>query len=633
MLPIVSRTTLLLCLAGSSWVMARPTGSLRAEEAAPPAVIETIQAAGAPVVEVDPSTALEQLQPEAPALPVTVDSNALPSPATPAAEESALPTFVAPEAEVVGEVPVMAETLNAELASTAAPVAAAEEIGYTPADQNPPDQPEPLIVDIPTPAELPVSEIGLPTPVTTEPVVAALPEAPAVEIVEESIPALETPSEVVAESIPAAPVVVEETLPEVAAVPAVETPAVETPVVETLVVETPVTEAVVAALPEAPAVEIVEESIPAVETPAEVVAESIPAAPAVVEETLPEVAAVPAVEVPAVETPAVETAPVETAAVEPVVDALPEAPAVEIVEESIPAVATPSEVVAESIPAAPAVVEETLPEVAAVPEVEVPAVETPLVETPAVESVVEAVPAAPAVETVPEPVVVVDSLPSTGDVVSEEPVVIAPVAEPVFTDISQETDFLPLPTFPVEAVDPTPDPRVEASPTVVSEVVPVDTPAQISGAEIPASPAVDVPAETSVFEVLRSEDLDTTPVAEGAPQIDAPLEVIPPLPEVSEIPAAESALPEVLAEAPLGCQPPAEGVLADPEIAPSVDAPAVVIPAPESTESQPGIATEIREVLPGDECPSAPELPVDAGDDLSPVPVEVNLPLELFDSL
>jgi len=559
MLPIVSRTTLLLCLAGSSWVMARPTGSLRAEEAAPPAVIETIQAAGAPVVEVDPSTALEQLQPEAPALPVTVDSNALPSPATPAAEESALPTFVAPEAELVGEVPVMAETLNAELASTAAPVAAAEEIGYTPADQNPPDQPEPLIVDIPTPAELPVSEIGLPTPVTTEPVVAALPEAPAVEIVEESIPALETPSEVVAESIPAAPVVVEETLPEVAAVPAVETPAVETPVVETLVVETPVTEAVVAALPEAPAVEIVEESIPAVETPAEVVAESIPAAPAVVEETLPEVAAVP--------------------------------------------------------------------------EVEVPAVETPLVETPAVESVVEAVPAAPAVETVPEPVVVVDSLPSTGDVVSEEPVVIAPVAEPVFTDISQETDFLPLPTFPVEAVDPTPDPRVEASPTVVSEVVPVDTPAQISGAEIPASPAVEVPAETSVFEVLRSEDLDTTPVAEGAPQIDAPLEVIPPLPEVSEIPAAESALPEVLAEAPLGCQPPAEGVLADPEIAPSVDAPAVVIPVPESTESQPGIATEIREVVPGDECPSAPELPVDAGDDLSPVPVEVNLPLELFDSL
>ena len=555
MLPIVSRTTLLLCLAGSSWVMARPTGSLRAEEAAPPAVIETIQAAGAPVVEVDPSTALEQLQPEAPALPVTVDSNALPSPATPAAEESALPTFVAPEAEVVGEVPVMAETLNAELASTAAPVAAAEEIGYTPADQNPPDQPEPLIVDIPTPAELPVSEIGLPTPVTTEPVVAALPEAPAVEIVEESIPALETPSEVVAESIPAAPVVVEETLPEVAAVPAVETPAVETPVVED---------------------------------------------------------------------PAVETAVVET---------LPEAPVVEIVEEAIPAVETPAEVVAESIPAAPAVVEETLPEVAAVPEVEVPAVETPLVETPAVESVVEAVPAAPAVETVPEPVVVVDSLPSTGDVVSEEPVVIAPVAEPVFTDISQETDFLPLPTFPVEAVDPTPDPRVEASPTVVSEVVPVDTPAQISGAEIPASPAVEVPAETSVFEVLRSEDLDTTPVAEGAPQIDAPLEVIPPLPEVSEIPAAESALPEVLAEAPLGCQPPAEGVLADPEIAPSVDAPAVVIPAPESTESQPGIATEIREVLPGDECPSAPELPVDAGDDLSPVPVEVNLPLELFDSL
>ena len=628
MLPIVSRTTLLLCLAGSSWVMARPTGSLRAEEAAPPAVIETIQAAGAPVVEVDPSTALEQLQPEAPALPVTVDSNALPSPATPAAEESALPTFVAPEAEVVGEVPVMAETLNAELASTAAPVAAAEEIGYTPADQNPPDQPEPLIVDIPTPAELPVSEIGLPTPVTTEPVVAALPEAPAVEIVEESIPALATPSEVVAESIPAAPVVVEETLPEVAAVPAVETPAVETPVVEDPAVET----AVVETLPEAPVVEIVEEAIPAVETPSEVVAEAIPAA-SVGEETLPEVAAVPAVEVPAVETPAVETAPVETAAVEPVVDALPEAPAVEIVEESIPAVETPAEVVAEAIPAASVVVEETLPEVAAVPEVEVPAVETPRVETPAVESVVEAVPAAPAVETVPEPVVVVDSLPSTGDVVSEEPVVIAPVAEPVFTDISQETDFLPLPTFPVEAVDPTPDPRVEASPTVVSEVVPVDTPAQISGAEIPASPAVEVPAETSVFEVLRSEDLDTTPVAEGAPQIDAPLEVIPPLPEVSEIPAAESALPEVLAEAPLGCQPPAEGVVADPEIAPSVDAPAVVIPAPESTESQPGIATEIREVLPGDECPSAPELPVDAGDDLSPVPVEVNLPLELFDSL
>ncbi|MFN6103386.1 MAG: hypothetical protein ACK5EA_02885, partial [Planctomycetaceae bacterium] len=318
---------------------------------------------------------------------------------------------------------------------------------------------------------------------------------------------------------------------------------------------------------------------------------------------------------------------------EPVVAALPEATAVEIVEESIPALETPSEVVAEAIPAASVVVEETLPEVAAVPEVEVPAVETPLVETPALESVVEAVPAAPAVETVPEPVVVVDSLPSTGDVVSEEPVVIAPVAEPVFTDISQETDFLPLPTFPVEAVDPTPDPRVEASPTVVSEVVPVDTPAQISGSEIPASPAVEVPAETSVFEVLRSEDLDTTPVAEGAPQIDAPLEVIPPLPEVSEIPAAESALPEVLAEAPLGCQPPAEGVVADHEIAPSVDAPAVVIPAPESTESQPGIATEIREVVPGDECPSAPELPVDAGDDLSPVPVEVNLPLELFDSL
>jgi len=619
MLPIVSRTTLLLCLAGSSWVMARPTGSLRAEEAAPPAVIETIQAAGAPLVEVDPSTALEQLQPEAPALPVTVDSNALPSPATPAAEESALPTFVAPEAELVGEVPVMAETLNAELASTAAPVAAAEEIGYTPADQNPPDQPEPLIVDIPTPAELPVSEIGLPTPVTTEPVVAALPEAPAVEIVEESIPALETPSEVVAESIPAAPVVVEETLPEVAAVPAVEVPAVETPVVETVVVEP-----VVEALPEAPAVEIVEESIPAVETPSEVVAEAIHAASVVVEETLPEVAAAPAVETPAVETPVVEDPAVETA----VVETLPEAPVVEIVEESIPAVETPSEVVAEAIPAAPVVVEETLPEVAAVPEVEVPAVETP-----AVESVVEAVPAAPAVETVPEPVVMVDSLPSTGDVVSEEPVVIAPVAEPVFTDISQETDFLPLPTFPVEAVVPTPDPRVEASPTVVSEVVPVDTPAEISGAEIPATPAVEVPAETSVFEVLRSEDLDTTPVAEGAPQIDAPLEVIPPLPEVSEIPAAESALPEVLAEAPLGCQPPAEGVVADPEIAPSVDAPAVVIPAPESTESQPGIATEIREVVPGDECPSAPELPVDAGDELSPVPVEVNLPLELFDSL
>jgi hypothetical protein len=346
-----------------------------------------------------------------------------------------------------------------------------------------------------------------------------------------------------------------------------------------------------------------------------------------VEETLPEVAAAPAVEIPAVETPVVETPAVETAAVEPVIEAQPEAPAVEIVEESIPAVETPAEVVAEAVPATPVTVEETLPEVAAAPAVETPAVETPAVDS-VVETVVETVPAPVAVETVTEPVVVVDTLPSTGEVVSEEPVMIAPVAEPVFTDISQETDFLPLPTFPIEAVDPTPDPRGEVSPTVVSEVVPVDTPA-----EIPATPAVEAPAETSVFEVLRSEDLDTTPVAEGAPQIDAPNEVIPPLPEISEIPAAESVLPEVLAEAPVGCQPPAEGVLADPEIAPSVDAPSVVVPAPEATDAQPGVATEIREVIPADECPSAPELPVDAGDDLTPVPVEVNLPLELFDSL
>ncbi|MFN9373051.1 MAG: hypothetical protein ACK6D3_14315 [Planctomycetaceae bacterium] len=548
MLPIVPRTALLLCLAGSSWVLTHATGNLRADEAAPPAVIETIEAAVAPVVEVDPSLALDQLQPEAPALPVTVDAPALPTPATPAAEEAVLPTFVAPEAEVVGEVPVLAETLNAEPASIAAPAAPAEEIGYTPADQTLPDQPEPLIVDIPTPEELPVSEIGLPTPAATEPVIDALPEAPVVAIVEESIPAVETPADVVAEAIPAAPVLVEETLPEVAAAPAVETPVVE-------------------------------------------------------------------------------TAPGETAAVEPVVEALPEAPAVAIVEESIPAVETPAEVVAEAVPATPVTVEETLPEVAAAPAVETPAVETPAVDS-VVETVVETVPAPVAVETVTEPVVVVDTLPSTGEVVSEEPVMIAPVAEPVFTDISQETDFLPLPTFPIEAVDPTPDPRGEVSPTVVSEVVPVDTPA-----EIPATPAVEAPAETSVFEVLRSEDLDTTPVAEGAPQIDAPNEVIPPLPEISEIPAAESVLPEVLAEAPVGCQPPAEGVLADPEIAPSVDAPSVVVPAPEATDAQPGVATEIREVIPADECPSAPELPVDAGDDLTPVPVEVNLPLELFDSL
>ena len=66
MLPIVSRTALLLCLAGSSLVIVRPSGSLRAEEAAPPAVIETIEAAVAPVAEIDPSTALELLQPEAP---------------------------------------------------------------------------------------------------------------------------------------------------------------------------------------------------------------------------------------------------------------------------------------------------------------------------------------------------------------------------------------------------------------------------------------------------------------------------------------------------------------------------------------------------------------------------------------
>jgi len=617
MLPIVPRTALLLCLAGSSWVLTHATGNLRADEAAPPAVIETIEAAVAPVVEVDPSLALDQLQPEAPALPVTVDAPALPTPATPAAEEAVLPTFVAPEAEVVGEVPVLAETLNAEPASIAAPAAPAEEIGYTPADQTLPDQPEPLIVDIPTPEELPVSEIGLPTPAATEPVIDALPEAPVVAIVEESIPAVETPADVVAEAIPAAPVLVEETLPEVAAAPAVETPVVETAPVETAAVEP-----VVEALPEAPAVAIVEESIPAIETPAEVVAEAVPAAPVVVEETLPEVVAAPAVE-----TPVVETAPVETAVVEPVVEALPEAPAVAIVEESIPAVETPAEVVAEAVPATPVTVEETLPEVAAAPAVETPAVETPAVDS-VVETVVETVPAPVAVETVTEPVVVVDTLPSTGEVVSEEPVMIAPVAEPVFTDISQETDFLPLPTFPIEAVDPTPDPRGEVSPTVVSEVVPVDTPA-----EIPATPAVEAPAETSVFEVLRSEDLDTTPVAEGAPQIDAPNEVIPPLPEISEIPAAESVLPEVLAEAPVGCQPPAEGVLADPEIAPSVDAPSVVVPAPEATDAQPGVATEIREVIPADECPSAPELPVDAGDDLTPVPVEVNLPLELFDSL
>ncbi len=617
MLPIVPRTALLLCLAGSSWVLTHATGNLRADEAAPPAVIETIEAAVAPVVEVDPSLALDQLQPEAPALPVTVDSPALPTPATPAAEEAVLPTFVAPEAEVVGEVPVLAETLNAEPASIAAPAAPAEEIGYTPADQTLPDQPEPLIVDIPTPEELPVSEIGLPTPAATEPVIDALPEAPVVAIVEDSIPAVETPADVVAEAIPAAPVVVEETLPEVAAARAVESP----------VVETAVAEPVVEVQPEAPVVAIVEDSIPAIETQVEVVAEAVPAAP-VVEETLPEVAAAPAVEIPAVETPVVETAPVETAVVEPVVEALPEAPAVEIVEESIPAVETPAEVVAEAVPATPVTVEETLPEVAAAP-----AVETPAVETPAVDPVVETVPAPVAVETVTEPVVVVDTLPSTGEVVSEEPVMIAPVAEPVFTDISQETDFLPLPTFPIEAVDPTPDPRVEATPTVVTELVPVDTPAEIPATEIPATPAVEAPAETSVFEVLRSEDLDTTPVAEGAPQIDAPNEVIPPLPEITEIPAAESVLPEVLAEAPVGCQPPAEGVVADPEIAPSVDAPSVVVPAPEATDAQPGVATEIREVIPADECPSAPELPVDAGDDLTPVPVEVNLPLELFDSL
>jgi hypothetical protein len=207
-------------------------------------------------------------------------------------------------------------------------------------------------------------------------------------------------------------------------------------------------------------------------------------------------------------------------------------------------------------------------------------------------------------------------------------VVSGPVAEPVFTDISQETDFLPLPTFPLETVDPTPDPRVEGTPAVVTEVVPVDTPV-----EIPATPTAEVPAETSVFEALRSEDLDTTPVVEGAPQLDAPSEVIPTLPEVSENPVAEGVLPDVLAEAPLGCQPPAEGVLADPEIAPSVDAPSTVLPLPAVGDPQPAIATEIREVLPVEECPSAPELPVDAGDELAPVPVEVHLPLELFDSL
>ena len=507
MLPIVSRTALLLCLAGSSLVIVRPSGSLRAEEAAPPAVIETIEAAVAPVAEIDPSTALELLQPEAPPSPGEVDLNTLPTPAPAAALETVFPTFVAPEAEVVGEVPVWAEPLNAELTSTATPAPLAEEIGYTPADQNPPDQPEPLIVDIPTPEELPVSEIGLPTEVATEPVVAALPEAPVVEIVEESIPAVETPAEVVAEAVPAAPVVVEETLPEVAPLPVIETPAVETPAVEASVVE-------------------------------------------------------------------------------PVVETLPEAPAVEIVEESIPAVETPAEVVAEAIPADPAA------------------------------------------ESVLEPVMVVDSLPSTGELVSEEPVVSGPVAEPVFTDISQETDFLPLPTFPVETVDPTPDPRVEGTPAVVTEVVPVDTPV-----EIPATPTAEVPAETSVFEALRSEDLDTTPVVEGAPQLDAPSEVIPTLPEVSENPVAEGVLPDVLAEAPLGCQPPAEGVLADPEIAPSVDAPSTVLPLPAAGDPQPAIATEIREVLPAEECPSAPELPVDAGDELAPVPVEVHLPLELFDSL
>jgi hypothetical protein len=357
----------------------------------------------------------------------------------------------------------------------------------------------------------------------------------------------------------------------------------------------------------------VEDALPTVETPAEVVAEAIPAAPVVVEETLPEVAAVPVDETPAVE---------------PVVETLPEAPAVEIVEDSIPTVETPVEVLAETTPAAPVVVEESLSEVAAVPVVETPAVETPVVETPAVEPVVETATDAPVVETLPDPVIVVDALPATGDLVSEEPVVSLPVVEPVFTDISQETDFLPLPTFPLETVDPTPDPRVEASPTVVSEVVPGET-----AAELPATPAETVAAETSVFEVLRSEDLDTTPVAEGAPQIDAPSEVIPALPEIGEVPVAEGVVPEALAEAPLGCQPPAEGVIADPEIAPSVDAPTVVVPSPGVGDAQPAIETEIREVAPAEECPSAPELPVDAGDEPAPVPVEVHLPLELFDSL
>ena len=65
----------------------------------------------------------------------------------------------------------------------------------------------------------------------------------------------------------------------------------------------------------------------------------------------------------------------------------------------------------------------------------------------------------------------------------------------------------------------------------------------------------------------------------------------------------------------------------------AVDAPTVVVPSPGVGDAQPAIETEIREVAPAEECPSAPELPVDAGDEPAPVPVEVHLPLELFDSL
>ena len=49
MLPIVPRTVLFLCLAGSAVVISRPARTLRADDVLPPAVVETVESVPAAI--------------------------------------------------------------------------------------------------------------------------------------------------------------------------------------------------------------------------------------------------------------------------------------------------------------------------------------------------------------------------------------------------------------------------------------------------------------------------------------------------------------------------------------------------------------------------------------------------------